>query len=698
MPNALHNHLESLGIARLLRKGLVKLSHGHEALFQASTVTRAIGWVSSKSLEARRADEAAAEARIRWNTPPDADVMVGIRSGLDMLDQRLKVTKITPSAESSKPWPILGSKSTLDTMCIAAELTWKWKHDYQPRLALERNQTLVKSAYHHRLSEARSLGAPAPTFSDIALSLEMAGMLERVPEPSDEETPREEWDAPEPALVGLELRQYGPHTHTSLKASALHEMGAKTRLVTLHPAWEVWACRRLTQLLLPVLKGNIFTRDLLRGREVSLKRQGDQKSRVSLYSADLSAATDWIPHNVAQCVMRYLIDRRFSTPEQKARWERLAEVSLGPKHDVHSTDPESHTKRGVHMGLGPSWIVLSLLNVMAGLMAAPKQRHSFAVCGDDMIALWTHSEIETYERTLEGWGLKINRSKAFIGPRGVFCEKLVEQHSRVLATSRSVGHIAEAGASKWKADKSDNPLAVADALRKPVYGRRMRRLQETTRRRMQPSKDPGPIRAGGSGIGTLNKRALERLIRHGTINLVYFKEAPSWAKEITLNSVTQGEVERGVYQGQFVRAEDARILLSREQRLVDLASDQRSAERRIKHHPLTRKQLRRTAGQGLPGEEHCTRTTLADAIQKAGWNRRHTRQALYLLGKSKGRGVDKKTRRMLQSIALSTHSRGWVPIELIEYFANEGACRRNRIESLLKEAQCGALTPRAPAN
>jgi len=335
---------------------------------------------------------------------------------------------------------------------------------------------------------------------------------------------------------------------------------------------------------------------------------------------------------------------------------------------------------------------------MAGLLAAPKQRHSFAVCGDDMIELWTQSEIETYESVLENWGLKINRSKSFIGPRGVFCEKLVEQHSRILASSRSVGHIAEAGASKWKADKSDNPLAVADALRKPVYGRRLRRLQETTRRRMKPTQTPGPIRAGGSGIGTLPKRALERLIRHGTINLVNFKEVPKWSKEITLNSVTQDEVVRGVYQGQFVRAEDARILLSREQRLVDLASDDHKARNRLTSRPLTRKQLRKTAGMGISTEEHCTRTTMADAIQKAGWNRRHTRQALHILGRSKGRGVGVKTRRLLQSIALSGHSRGWVPIELIEYFANEGACRRNRIESLLKEAQCGALTPRAPAN
>jgi hypothetical protein len=699
MPNALHNHLESLGIARRLRKGLVKLSHGHEALFQASTVTRAIGWISSPSLENRRAAAAAAEARVRWNTPFYCGNVWGLRTGRDLLDRHLRVSKLTPEAEYKRPWPVLSDKSTLESMNIAAELTNDWMKVYQPQLALERNQTKIKSAYAHCCAEARAHGEPVPpNFDDIAIALEMAGELEHVRQPDEDLGPRQEWDAPEPALVELALRQHSTFNPTSLKAKALHEMGAKTRLVTLHPAWEVWACRRLTQLLLPTLKGNIFTRDILKGQDVSLKRQGDQKSRVSLYSADLSAATDWIPHEVAHSVIRYLINRRFETKAQKERWMRLAEVALGPKHDVDSTNPESFTVRGVHMGLGPSWIVLSLLNVMAGLLAAPKQRHSFAVCGDDMIALWTQSEIETYESVLENWGLKINRSKSFIGPRGVFCEKLVEQHSRILASSRSVGHIAEAGASKWKADKSDNPLAVADALRKPVYGRRLRRLQETTRRRMKPTQTPGPIRAGGSGIGTLPKRALERLIRHGTINLVNFKEVPKWSKEITLNSVTQDEVVRGVYQGQFVRAEDARILLSREQRLVDLASDDHKARNRLTSRPLTRKQLRKTAGMGISTEEHCTRTTMADAIQKAGWNRRHTRQALHILGRSKGRGVGVKTRRLLQSIALSGHSRGWVPIELIEYFANEGACRRNRIESLLKEAQCGALTPRAPAN
>jgi hypothetical protein len=526
----------------------------------------------------------------------------------------------------------------------------------------------------------------------------MAGMLEHVPQPDEDQGPPETWDAPEPALVGLELRQHGLNAPTSLKAKALHEMGDKIRLVTLHPAWEVWAARRLTQLLLPTLKGNIFTRDLLRGQDVALKRQGKQKSRVSLYSADLSAATDWIPHKVAQRVMAYLIDRRFSTSEQKRRWLDLAEVVLGPKHDVDSTDEESRTVRGVHMGLGPSWIVLSLLNVMAGLIASPSQRHAFAVCGDDMIALWTHSEIDTYERTMEAWGLKINRGKSFIGPRGVFCEKLVEQHSRTLASSRSVGHIAEAGASKWKADKSDNPLAVADALRRPVYGRRLRRLQETTRRRMKPTQTPGPVRAGGSGIGTLPKHALERLIKHGTINLASTREAPAWSKEITLNSVRQEEVVRGVYTGSFVKAEDARILLSREQRLVDLCSEQSSADRRLTIRPLTRKQLRRTAAQGRSPEQSCTRATIKVAILGAGWNSRDTKRAVYLLEKAKGRGLGMKIRRQLQSIALKVHSRGWVPIELIEYFANEGACRRNRIALLLKEAQCSAQTPQAPAN
>jgi len=77
------------------------------------------------------------------------------------------------------------------------------------------------------------------------------------------------------------------------------------------------------------------------------------------------------------------------------------------------------------MGLGLSWVVLSLLNLYSASGNAQDclQDHSFVICGDDLCASWPEERREQYKRRMESVGGELNLKKSYIGRRGVFCEK-----------------------------------------------------------------------------------------------------------------------------------------------------------------------------------------------------------------------------------------------------------------------------------
>jgi hypothetical protein len=66
------------------------------------------------------------------------------------------------------------------------------------------------------------------------------------------------------------------------------------------------------------------------------------------------------------------------------------------------------------MGLGPSWIALSLLNDFAAC-ASGVLPEEFAVNGDDLIALWTPARCLKYEKMLRRIRLVPNLKKSFRG-------------------------------------------------------------------------------------------------------------------------------------------------------------------------------------------------------------------------------------------------------------------------------------------
>jgi len=190
------------------------------------------------------------------------------------------------------------------------------------------------------------------------------------------------------------------------------ERGLKVRIASSHPAYVAHFSRCLSKHLLPFLKELKWSRSSLRNEPIELQ---SRHRSARLFSADLSAASDWIDHAVGQAVLKGLLEGLGASVADIEGAMRCLEPFV--------LDGEL-TTRGAHMGLGTTWTVLSLLNAFAAYQAS-SNKDSSRICGDDLIGLWTPREQHIYVRWIERLGLKINEKKSFRGVRGVFCEKLV---------------------------------------------------------------------------------------------------------------------------------------------------------------------------------------------------------------------------------------------------------------------------------
>jgi len=368
---------------------------------------------------------------------------------------------------------------------------------------------------------------------------------------------------------------------------------------------------------------------MLKGRTITLSRSKGKGNprKALLYSADLSAATDYIPHELGRRLGKWLNSKVFTDSENRSRWDDAVELLLGPHSVVNgqgsfggifepavrraepkfSNTLDSYrdalessklleTSRGLHMGLGPSWVILSLINLAAAWIAAPEHRNSAAVCGDDLIALWTPEEVQKYESTLTALGLVVNRSKSFYGPRGVFCEQIVERKNTWSAESRVVVGPAEAGASKWKGRVTKSPLTCLEALTssrsqlvKPGRWLRAVRIRE-----LAPTRKEGDVTFGGRGDGVPSVAQLQHVLRHGKMKLV---KTPVEGWEQTLQGLTIRPHLRN-RETKYVKYEDARNALLRETRLMKLWSPERAPPGKVK--PLSCKTFKKHSAMIAP--------------------------------------------------------------------------------------------------
>jgi len=270
---------------------------------------------------------------------------------------------------------------------------------------------------------------------------------------------------------------------------------------------------------------------MLAAEPVDLRWRGD--ADVVAYSADLSAATDHIGNDLAhdgleaglqavgaprwlQSVARHITStvrvRKPQTLDDDGQW----------------APPEtSPVTCGALMGLGPGWVTLSLLNRFAAISAGA-QRASFAVCGDDLVAVWPRTVCDKYEANLAALGLVVNRAKSFRGDAAVFCEqygRLTRRDGRWRLRMHERACLAEASAvtTRVAGVSVERGLASVDRLRLLAEGHREASRPVRALARLQAKKlafhsktlVPGCLADGGSGQGHATAATLKAFATGG---------------------------------------------------------------------------------------------------------------------------------------------------------------------------------------
>jgi len=324
---------------------------------------------------------------------------------------------------------------------------------------------------------------------------------------------------------------------TPLRPLPLVEKGGKVRVVTLHPGDEIHCARRLTSLWLSRLKNFAVTRQMMKNLPVVLEPECRRGQKPQIYSADLSSATDYFDHDLAIHVGITLCEALGQGEEDKESIHRLfgphtvlpqkggtfaeasedATAESGTGTNRSGDDREMPTTRGIHMGLGPTWVILSLVNSYAAWYA-DAGRKTYSVCGDDLVGYWSKSVTKKYEACLEDLGLVVNKSKSFFGRRGVFCERIVELAAdEQTAHVTDVGHLSAITAAKLVAGQSSNRFSVAANLKNNQV---QTDLSDQVRQHLIPrGTGPGRVEHGGNGFGHLTIGGLALCVTEGKPSL-----------------------------------------------------------------------------------------------------------------------------------------------------------------------------------
>jgi len=295
-----------------------------------------------------------------------------------------------------------------------------------------------------------------------------------------------------PTLSSVRIRTK-PRQPPLLRPITVPELGGKVRIATMHPAVLVYTARDMTSRLLPGIRHLLPLRDVMGNRPIRITSTGP---RAKVYSADLSKATDYMPHKVAQAILLKMAE----IMEIESHESAAIKVILGRQTVNDEQGTPLVTKGGVHMGLGLGWIALNIVNMFAAYKAGVPAT-SFAVCGDDLCGYWTQKNIQAYEHTVSSLGLVINKEKSFIGDAGVFCEQFVRVVSPQTAESMSYCRLAEATAAKRRTRSTRVPIrTLIDPLLKTTGPLRNLALRTVSRLQAKlPQHTLGRVAAGGIG-------------------------------------------------------------------------------------------------------------------------------------------------------------------------------------------------------
>lgn len=219
------------------------------------------------------------------------------------------------------------------------------------------------------------------------------------------------------ATAAARLTAAGQLSH---RVCTIPERGWKRRIVSAPPGYASVA-------------GGVLNRALLRGlsREPRCRRflAGDRRLAVEeamthhrsgdvIVSTDLTAASDLLPLDLVEAVVRGLIAGWMDIPDV---WAEALLSLTGPQTLRYPWGGEANSTRGILMGLGPTWPVLSLIHLiwvdLAALRAGQHCREpgwvATAIGGDDLIGSWPPELSASYQRIVRYCGGRFSSGKAF---------------------------------------------------------------------------------------------------------------------------------------------------------------------------------------------------------------------------------------------------------------------------------------------
>jgi hypothetical protein len=246
--------------------------------------------------------------------------------------------------------------------------------------------------------------------------------------------------------VDRDLRRDKP---IPVRASSVRELGWKARIVTSAPAHWVVAGDAVRQVLWPLLEADPRT-DLTGRREDPKTGESgsDEVVRslrgarsIEFYSADLTAATDYMPFHLTQAIWMGLCTGLGIDLED--RFVKIGHKLLGSVAVTYPDGPDGRpvapylreSKRGCMMGLPLSWTILNLYNLAtADLALLPDAEtgnvhdvfgHAPAVIrGDDLAGGFSPMESTRYAGLIDRTGGDANPAKSFVsGDSFVFAER-----------------------------------------------------------------------------------------------------------------------------------------------------------------------------------------------------------------------------------------------------------------------------------
>jgi hypothetical protein len=243
-------------------------------------------------------------------------------------------------------------------------------------------------------------------------------------------------------VAGMHYRDGKPRTvdGTHGVVVSLPERGFKARIVSRHHSARVAFLHQFRMGLAEALRRDKRVREVVAGSPrkavESMFSRGTRCDGV-LLSADLTAASDRLPHDLLREIWAGLFDE--AELPAGVNPDDILNLAIGPYNMKYPDGTEVTMKQGILMGLPTTWPLLCLvMSFWADLSnEAPDSGRlstgdrnlgeSERICGDDLIAWWRPERVVLFEEIAQQCGAKFSAGKHLRSRRwGIFTEEIFD--------------------------------------------------------------------------------------------------------------------------------------------------------------------------------------------------------------------------------------------------------------------------------